>query len=311
MPWNVPIQSGADGKPELRLDPVPHLGGGLVRERHGQDAVGRDALDLDQPFDAVREHARLATARTGKHERGQRRRGDRLALRIVERREDMRDVHGKAADSTGAAGPWRTVPGPVREPLDGAEIECLQSRAFERVRIAVKRPRPVLPSRFCAQRYLQWAWCRPLHCGRAGTTRRAPATASATKTRPGMHTWRSFIEAQLRRQSRRRGLRGSARVRRQVAGPQRRGVAPRRRTARKRARHARWRSTRAGSSRGSAARARVPAGRARRRPVLEEGSRMAVPQSGVLPRPHRSGDLPQQALRAARAAHAGLHRLCA
>ena len=70
---------------------------------------GETPSTCDQPFDAVREHARLAAARAGEHERGQERRGDRLALRIVERREDVGDVHGKAADSTGPAGPWRTV----------------------------------------------------------------------------------------------------------------------------------------------------------------------------------------------------------
>ena len=47
---------------------------------------GETPSTCDQPFDAVREHARLAAARAGEHERRHERRGDRLALRIVERR---------------------------------------------------------------------------------------------------------------------------------------------------------------------------------------------------------------------------------
>ena len=76
-----------------------------------------------------------------------------------------------------------------------------------------------------------------------------------------------------------------------------------------RARHAGVRSGRPYA--GAAARARLSAGRDRGRTLLGERSRMAVPQPGVLPRLPRSGDLPQQALRAARDAHARLHRLCA
>jgi hypothetical protein len=63
-----PERSGRQA--ELRLDPVPHLGGRLVRKRDGEDAVRGDTLDLDEPLDPVRQHARLATARTCKHERG-------------------------------------------------------------------------------------------------------------------------------------------------------------------------------------------------------------------------------------------------
>ena len=94
-----PERSGRQA--ELRLDAMAHLGGGLVGERDGQDAVRRDALDLHQPLDAVRQHARLAAARAGEHERRQQRGSDGLPLRVVERRENVGDVHGRSADSTG------------------------------------------------------------------------------------------------------------------------------------------------------------------------------------------------------------------
>ena len=70
MPWKVPTQSGADGQAQQRLDAVAHLGRGLVGEGDREDAVRRDALDLHQPRDPVREHARLAAAGAGEHERG-------------------------------------------------------------------------------------------------------------------------------------------------------------------------------------------------------------------------------------------------
>ena len=68
MPWKVPIHSAAPGHAEQLLDAAAHLAGRLVREGDGEDAVRRDALDLDQPGDAVREHARLAAAGAGEHQ---------------------------------------------------------------------------------------------------------------------------------------------------------------------------------------------------------------------------------------------------
>lgn len=47
---------------------VAHLGGGLVGEGHGKDLPRGDALVLDQPGDAVRDHPRLPRAGTGKHQ---------------------------------------------------------------------------------------------------------------------------------------------------------------------------------------------------------------------------------------------------
>ena len=50
------------------LDARPHFTGGLVGEGHGQHRVRRQALDIDQPGDAVHQHPRLAAAGSGKYQ---------------------------------------------------------------------------------------------------------------------------------------------------------------------------------------------------------------------------------------------------
>ena len=81
------------GHAEQLLDAAAHLARGLVRERHGEDAVRRGALDLDDPGDAVGEHARLAAAGAGQHEHGPERGGDRLALRVVQGIQNRGQIH--------------------------------------------------------------------------------------------------------------------------------------------------------------------------------------------------------------------------
>ena len=67
------------------LEAVAHLGGGLVGEGDGEDAVGAHAEILDDVGDAVREHARLARTRAGEHEQRPLGGEHRLALLRVER----------------------------------------------------------------------------------------------------------------------------------------------------------------------------------------------------------------------------------
>ena len=45
---------------EQASDTLPHLAGGLVRERDGENVPRISALDVDQPSDARRQHARLS-----------------------------------------------------------------------------------------------------------------------------------------------------------------------------------------------------------------------------------------------------------
>ncbi len=71
-----------------------HLGGGLVGEGHRQHAVGRGALDADQPGDAVHQHAGLAAAGTGDHQHRPGRAGHRVALGIVKGVEQIGNIHG-------------------------------------------------------------------------------------------------------------------------------------------------------------------------------------------------------------------------
>ena len=59
----------ADGRAaEQPADAILHLAGGLVRERHREDAAGIHAVLVDQPREPRREHPRLARSGTGQHE---------------------------------------------------------------------------------------------------------------------------------------------------------------------------------------------------------------------------------------------------
>ena len=69
---------------QQRLDAAAHLGGGLVGEGDGQDAVRRHAHHFVQPADAVGEHAGLARAGARQHQGMARRRGNHFALGRVE-----------------------------------------------------------------------------------------------------------------------------------------------------------------------------------------------------------------------------------
>ena len=82
-----------DGHAEQRLDTPAHLGRGLVGEGHGNEALRRQALDVDQPRRAVHEHSRLAASGAG-NDQGRLGRGrDGLALRLVQLVENRGDVH--------------------------------------------------------------------------------------------------------------------------------------------------------------------------------------------------------------------------
>ena len=78
--------------PEQALDPAPHLAGGLVGEGHGQQAEGRDALDLHQPGEPVHQHPGLAGTGAGEHQQVPGRRGHGLALGGIEPVEQAGDV---------------------------------------------------------------------------------------------------------------------------------------------------------------------------------------------------------------------------
>ena len=66
------------------VQPLAHLGRGLVRERDRQDVPGCDAQVFDEVRDTVREHARLAGSGTRQHEQGPFGRLHCLSLRRVE-----------------------------------------------------------------------------------------------------------------------------------------------------------------------------------------------------------------------------------
>ncbi len=103
----------ADGHAEQRLDTAAHFRRGLVGKRHGQQALRRDALDIDQPGGAVHEHAGLAAAGAGDNERRLGGRGDGLPLRVVQGFQYRGDVHEARNFS-------RIARGFVRAPSPGA-----------------------------------------------------------------------------------------------------------------------------------------------------------------------------------------------
>jgi hypothetical protein len=70
-----------------------HLAGGLVGERHRKDAVRRHAVHLVEPGDAVGEHAGLAGTGAGEDQVVTGRCGDGLALRRIQRVEQVRNIH--------------------------------------------------------------------------------------------------------------------------------------------------------------------------------------------------------------------------
>ena len=101
---------------EQRLDAVAHLGRGLVRERHGEHVLRRHAADADHPRDPVHEHARLAAAGAGQHERRAVGRRDGLALRVVQRIDDVGDVHRVARGAPRGESATRAIT-PARRPV--------------------------------------------------------------------------------------------------------------------------------------------------------------------------------------------------
>src|SRR5882757_3236482 len=89
-----PDPKSAAGYSEQLLDAAAHLAGGLVRERNREDAVGRGALRLDYPDDAMSENTGLAAAGAGQHEHRPQRGGHSLALCLVQRVQDRGQLVG-------------------------------------------------------------------------------------------------------------------------------------------------------------------------------------------------------------------------
>ena len=83
----------ANRRAEQSLDATAHFCGCCVGKGHGQQAMWRDAFDIDQPCCAMNEHTRLATAGASDNQHGFRGRSDGLTLSVVQRFEDRRDVH--------------------------------------------------------------------------------------------------------------------------------------------------------------------------------------------------------------------------
>jgi hypothetical protein len=81
------------GCAEHLLDALLHLARGLVGEGHRQQRPGPHLLHLDQPGDAVHQHAGLAGAGAGQHQPIAGLGGHRLALGVVQGIENVGYVH--------------------------------------------------------------------------------------------------------------------------------------------------------------------------------------------------------------------------
>ena len=98
-----PHAAGAAG--EKRVETLAHLGRRLVGERNGEHLPRAHALVSDHVRDAVREHARLAGARAGKHQKRTMGTEHGVALCGVE----AVDVDGRGAVGGGARGSRRLL----------------------------------------------------------------------------------------------------------------------------------------------------------------------------------------------------------
>ena len=83
------------------LDTVFHLARCLVGEGHGEDAPGRQTLDLDQPGDTVHQHTRLAGSGARQHQGTANRRGHGGPLGVVQAIDNVRYVHRGDSNSQG------------------------------------------------------------------------------------------------------------------------------------------------------------------------------------------------------------------
>jgi hypothetical protein len=89
---------GADGETlraagDQLVQARAHLARGLVGEGDGEDRPRRRVFHLGEPADAVGEHARLAGTGAGQHQVMAGRGADGFALRVVERVDQVRDIH--------------------------------------------------------------------------------------------------------------------------------------------------------------------------------------------------------------------------
>ena len=94
MPWNVPTHMLLPGMPN-NFSMRPRIScAALFVNVTARMECGDAPSVLDDPGDAMREHARLARTRAGEHEHRAHGRGDRVALRVVQRVENGGEVHG-------------------------------------------------------------------------------------------------------------------------------------------------------------------------------------------------------------------------
>ena len=92
--WKVETHIARARGPDRDLDPLAHLGGGLVRERDGQDLAGSGVAGGQQVGDPAGEHPGLARPGAGDDQQRAAAVLDGLALRRVEVGDEVHHLSG-------------------------------------------------------------------------------------------------------------------------------------------------------------------------------------------------------------------------
>ena len=187
--------------PTSVLDPLLHLGGGLVGEGDRQDRA-RVRLALgDQPGDPAGQHPGLARARAGDHQQRRALVDDGRALRLVEPLEQL--VAGRAA----AARAWLLGAGGRRGPRGRGGGRACSSRVQPYVPAPPARRRVrIRPERGYGTMRRSWSWTSgPVDRDRADAR---PGSAGRRSRRP------QLPEVRSRSACARRGASASTRSRR-------------------------------------------------------------------------------------------------
>src|SRR6185437_5638152 len=136
---------GTHGEPlraagNQRLQPRAHLARGLVGEGDGEDRPRRYALHLGEPADAAREHAGLAGAGAGEDEVVAGRGADGFALRVVERVDQVRDIHRTHCSGCGAQPFLKKPPMASSAPTTMPAIPSHCGKALSWVAVSLAEP---------------------------------------------------------------------------------------------------------------------------------------------------------------------------
>ena len=186
--WNVPADDIAAGLADEADDPLAELGGGAVREGHGQDPPRRDVLDADEVRDPVGEDPGLAGAGAGQDEERALGRRDGAGLLRVERADDLRGAVAPSLPPLRPVGRQRRAPPDRRGTWRGQPAASRAPRASQGPRRGRRMPsrragqRPPWHRRARGRRSGDDGRDSPVHC-RSGAYPTAPVDGVVVRER--------------------------------------------------------------------------------------------------------------------------------